>query len=177
MSESVKAIVAIGSNVGDRHQYLLRAKEQLLKLPQCEYFCFSSIIETVSIGGGEVAPDYLNAVASFDTNLDPHQLLKKLHEIEFDNARKRTGLNAPRTLDLDIIFYGDEIISNPDLIIPHPRMHERFFVLTPLVEIAAEIRHPQLNKTVAELENELCKKYRKENFVSNYLGANDACKN
>ena len=99
----MQTIIAIGSNLEDKHQHLLNAEKEILQLPKCSHFIFSSIYQTVSIGENE-APYYLNAVASFNTELNPYQLLEKLQKIEDNNERKRSYVNAPRTLDLDILF-------------------------------------------------------------------------
>lgn len=154
-SSPTQTIVALGSNLGDRYQYLLSARKQLLTLPQCDHFRFSSIYETASVGTVEGAPDYLNAVVCFDTYLNPYALLEALLRIENEYGRERPYVNAPRTLDLDLIFYGSEVIIDTALIIPHPRMHERFFVLTPLAEICPDLLHPVFDKTVKQMEQEL----------------------
>jgi 2-amino-4-hydroxy-6-hydroxymethyldihydropteridine diphosphokinase len=161
----IKAIVALGSNLGDRYRYLLSAEEELLTLTQCSNFHFSSIYQTAAMYNTE-SPDYLNAVVSFDTDLTPHNLLKELLAIENQYRRERAYINAPRTLDLDLLFYGSEVIADEELTIPHPRLHERFFVLTPLVEICPTIIHPLLNKTVESIEGELHQIAGRENYIS-----------
>lgn len=157
--------IAIGSNLGDRYHYLLQAEEQLLKLPNCNNFCFSSIWDTVFLGENS-APPCLNAVVTFNTLLTPHELLATLLQIEQQNLRDRSHKNASRTLDLDLLFYGNETISDAKLTIPHPRMQERFFVLTPFAEIEPEWIHPSFDKSIELLEQELAEKFSKENFVT-----------
>lgn len=164
-SKYARAAVALGSNLGDRHQLLLNAKIGILKMPDCSNFVFSSIYETVPTGTKEDAPTYLNAAVIFDTNLQPHVLLDELLRIEKINDRERLYRNAPRTLDLDLLLYGDQTISDSILTVPHPRMQDRFFVLTPLAEIYGLAIHPVMHKSISELEMELMKKSSKEDFI------------
>lgn len=168
-----EVIVAIGSNLYERHQYMLNAQAAILDLPKSTDFHFSSIYQTVPIGCTSDSPIYLNAVVKFNTNLQPYELLELVQDIEQANDRERPYLNAPRTLDLDVILFADQISSDPKLTIPHPRMHERFFVLTPLCEIAPDLVHPILKKTICELEASLKDKDKliqlsTEQFASNF---------
>lgn len=102
---------------------------------------------------GEKVPDYINGVARVETNLAPQVLLSRLQEIESKLGRVRTGEKwEPRTIDLDILFYGDEIIDLPDLKIPHPELHKRLFVLNPLCDIAPDLIHPAIKKSVKEMK-------------------------
>lgn len=142
--------VAIGSNIGNRERNILFAYHGLQSLPKSKGFTFSPIYTTTSVGF-DGAPEYLNAVALFSTLLSPEDLLKALLSIEAQCGRRRSIPNAPRTLDLDILFFGDEIISTPDLTIPHPRLHERSFVLVPLNDVAPDLRHPKLGVTIKDL--------------------------
>ena len=167
-----EVIVAIGSNLGNRHECMLNAEAELLQLPESTDFRFSSIYQSVPIGCDDKSPLYFNAVVQFKTNLDPYQLLVQLQKIENANDRKRSYINAPRTLDLDVILFADHIISDPKLTVPHPRMQERFFVLTPLCQIATDIRQPVLEKNIRELEASLTDKEKfialsTEQFISN----------
>ncbi|MFA6303128.1 MAG: 2-amino-4-hydroxy-6-hydroxymethyldihydropteridine diphosphokinase [Legionella sp.] len=176
-----EVIIALGSNLGSRIQFLLDAEAKLVQLPKTTDFKFSSIYQSAPIGCAE-SPDYLNAVVSCKTELDPYKLLELLQQIENAHHRTRSYPNAPRTLDLDIIFYDNKISSDPILTLPHPRMHERFFVLTPLCEINPNLIHPLLKKTIAELEILLHDKEKlimlsKEQFVSNKGIDNDRTKN
>ncbi|MDR0310996.1 MAG: 2-amino-4-hydroxy-6-hydroxymethyldihydropteridine diphosphokinase [Acidobacteriota bacterium] len=142
------AYISAGSNIGDREANLnfgARRLGERGKLIQA-----SSFFETEPVGYAD-QPWFLNQVFELETALTPRELLAWCNEIERGGGRVRTFPNAPRTLDLDILFYGDRIISEPDLIIPHPRMTERRFVLEPLGEIAPELRHPVEKKTVRDL--------------------------
>jgi 2-amino-4-hydroxy-6-hydroxymethyldihydropteridine diphosphokinase len=111
----------------------------------------SPYYETAPVGGPADSGAYLNAVAEADTTLSPDQLLQTLLDIERQSGRVRGEPNAPRTLDLDLIFYGDLVRHGPDPVVPHPRMHERRFVLQPLADLAPDLVHPTIKKTIREL--------------------------
>jgi 2-amino-4-hydroxy-6-hydroxymethyldihydropteridine diphosphokinase len=129
------AWVGIGANLGDARANVLDAIERLSRLPGARLVRASSLYRTAPIDSS--GDDYVNAVASLDTDLDAHALLQALFAIEQAHGRERPYRNAPRTLDLDLLLYGDHIIdAAPTLIVPHPRMHERAFVLAPLAEVA-----------------------------------------
>ena len=129
------AWVGIGANLGDARANVLDAIERLSRLPGAKLLQTSSLYRTAPIDSS--GDDYVNAVAALDTELDAHALLQALFAIEQAHGRERPYRNAPRTLDLDLLLYGDEIIGDaPGLIVPHPRMHERAFVLAPLAEAA-----------------------------------------
>jgi 2-amino-4-hydroxy-6-hydroxymethyldihydropteridine diphosphokinase len=148
--------LALGSNldgpVGDRHVSLDAAIAQIAHLPQTRLLACSSVIETKPWGPVPQG-DYLNAACLVETTLTPHALLVLLHTIERSLGRDRSHETrfGPRTLDLDIVLFADLILSDPDLIIPHPRMHERAFVLGPLAQIAPAMLHPTLRRTVLQL--------------------------
>ena len=143
--------VALGSNLGDRLGYLQAAVQQLSKNDDLWIKKMSSVYETEPVGYTDQGA-FLNAVIKVESQMAPERFLSLLLDIENQLGRKRTFRNAPRTIDLDLLFAGDQVIERePTLIIPHPRMHERAFVLTPLVEIAADQVHPLLNVTVGEL--------------------------
>lgn len=110
----------------------------------------STLIETKPVGGPPQG-NFLNGVVEIETTLTPRDLLKRLQEIEESLGRVRAERWGPRTIDLDILLYGDQVIHEPDLVIPHPLMHERRFVLQPLAQLAPDLRHPVLGKTVAEM--------------------------
>jgi 2-amino-4-hydroxy-6-hydroxymethyldihydropteridine diphosphokinase len=148
---SVTACVALGSNLGDRRAYLLRAAAALREHLGVSSVRLSSLYETAPVGGPAGQGPYLNAAAEVETTLPPEELLRLLLAVEAENGRVRTVADAPRTLDLDLLLYGDEVRSDPGLILPHPRMHERAFVLVPLAEIAPGRIHPVLKKCVADL--------------------------
>lgn len=146
------AHVALGSNLGDRAAHLTGALHALARLPETRLIRASRFHETAPVGPRE-QPDFLNAAASIETSLEPHALLDVLLSIEREHARVRSPREqwGPRTLDLDILLYADRTIAEPGLIIPHPRMHERRFVLLPLAEIAPDAIHPTLHESIAAL--------------------------
>lgn len=145
------AYVALGSNLGDRHRHLRGAVASLgatvgLRVVRC-----SSLYETAPVGPAGQGP-YLNAVVALESELAPRKLLERLWDIERASGRVRSGVHGEaRTLDLDLLFYGSARIFEPDLRVPHPRLHERPFVLAPLREIAPTLRHPVLGRSIAEL--------------------------
>lgn len=130
---AVTAYVGLGANLGDPIETLLAACDALQQLPQTTNVCISGFYRTAPIDAD--GPHYINAVASLKTTLEPHDLLQHLFEIEHAHGRERHYLNAPRTLDMDLLLYGKQRIQSADLIIPHPRMHLRAFVLMPLAEL------------------------------------------
>jgi 2-amino-4-hydroxy-6-hydroxymethyldihydropteridine diphosphokinase len=134
------AWVGIGANLGDAQANVLDALARLARLGGSTLLHTSSLYRTAPIDSS--GDDYINAVACLDTTLAPHDLLRALQDIEQAHGRERPYHNAPRTLDLDLLLYGDEVIASPTLSVPHPRMHERAFVLQPLLEIAPDIDIP-----------------------------------
>jgi len=150
-----RTFVALGSNLGDRQASLDRALRRLRAEPSVSLRAVSSYYETAPVGGPADQGAYLNAAAALETSLSPDQLLARLLNIETDLGRVRSERDAPRTLDLDILLYDDLIRSTPDPIIPHPRLHQRRFVLVPLAEIAADLVHPVLKKSIHALLDEL----------------------
>jgi 2-amino-4-hydroxy-6-hydroxymethyldihydropteridine diphosphokinase len=145
------AYLGLGSNLGDRRAALDAAVRRLRAEPSLRVLAVSGYYETAPVDCPPGSGDYLNAAAAVETDRDPHDLLQLLHRIEHQLGRVRTGVNAPRTLDLDLLLYGDRVIDTPDLVVPHPRLHERAFVLYPLNEIAPDVAHPTLEKRVREL--------------------------
>ncbi|HTW94075.1 MAG TPA: 2-amino-4-hydroxy-6-hydroxymethyldihydropteridine diphosphokinase [Tepidisphaeraceae bacterium] len=150
------AYVALGSNLGDRAATIAAAVELLRQTPGIEIKKLSALLENPAVGGPPDSPPFLNAVAEIDTTLSAADLLGRLLSIEAELGRQRHQRWAPRNIDLDLILYGREIIESPGLTVPHPRMHERRFVLQPLAEIAPLAVHPQLKKTAADLLRYLC---------------------
>lgn len=146
-----RVFIGIGSNEGDRLEYISRAVQRLRDCPGVELEQMATIFETEPVGGPP-QPDYLNTVVSITTTLNPRQLLERLKTLEQSLGRVPSGPRwGPRVIDLDILLYDDRILNEPDLIIPHPRMHERRFVLQPLAQLAPGLVHPILGKTIADL--------------------------
>jgi 2-amino-4-hydroxy-6-hydroxymethyldihydropteridine diphosphokinase len=132
------AYVGIGSNLEDPVRQVRAALEELDHLPHSRVVKRSSLYRSAPVGYAD-QPDFVNAVAQLETGLPAERLLAELQEIEARHGRSRSFANAPRTLDLDILLYGELELHTPQLEIPHPRMHERAFVLEPLLEIAPEL--------------------------------------
>lgn len=147
---ATRVAIALGSNLGDRRAALTFASERLASL--LTDTVLSDIIETDPVGEGlEDQPLYLNAALVGETNLDARALLDAIRQIETDYGRTRPFPGAARTLDLDLILFGDQTVIEPGLEVPHPRFRERFFVLGPLAEIAPDMRDPLSGLNVVEL--------------------------
>jgi 2-amino-4-hydroxy-6-hydroxymethyldihydropteridine diphosphokinase len=158
-----KVYLGLGSNMGDRKEFLKRSI--VLLSEECgEIVCESSVYETAPVGfAGD--NNFLNKVILIETEHGPRELMKRLLSIERELGRVRDGSGySSRTIDIDILLYGDEVIDEKNIKVPHPRMHERKFVLQPLHEIAPGLIHPVLNKSIKELlkfcpyKNFLCHK-------------------
>ena len=152
-----RAYLGLGSNLGDKETYLNQAVEALDETRGCQVEKVSSYLVTEPYGGVE-QDDFLNACLCLKTYLSPEELLRRLHEIEQDAHRERIIRWGPRTLDLDILLYDDLILETEDLILPHMDMENREFVLKPLSEIAPNLRHPILHKTMRQLADQLAAK-------------------
>lgn len=144
----VRAYIGLGSNLGDRLGYLRGAVRGLAEIGKI--VAASSLYETTPVGYLD-QPWFLNAVVALETGASPEELHRHLLRLEEAAGRERPFPNAPRTLDLDLLLYDDLVLNRPELAIPHPRLHERAFVLVPLFEIAPNLRHPRLHKPVREL--------------------------
>ncbi len=147
-SEPVTAYLGLGSNLGNRQDNLDKALNLLSQRLQVSQV--SSIYDTEPVGNVS-QPRFLNSVCQVHTRLTPTELLALAKGIELKLGRARGKSNAPRPIDIDILFYGDQVVETPELVIPHPRLAERAFVLIPLDEIAPDLVHPVNGKTIREL--------------------------
>ena len=145
----VEAYIGIGSNLGDRRDLCSRALGFLGMLPHSRLIAYSSAYETEPVG--DVGGPFLNLVARVDTELPVRRLLLILQETERGLGRAIERRSGPRTMDLDLLFYGEQVIHDGDLVVPHARLHERRFVLTPLAELTRNLVHPVLGQTVSTL--------------------------
>src|SRR5579862_338915 len=148
---SVPVAIALGSNLGDRRAHLRWAIEQLGR--RLQHVRESSFIETDPVGVSEPQPAYLNAVVVGETDLEPAAVIEWLLTLERGRGRERASFRAARTLDLDLILYGDRVIDTPTLTVPHPRFRERAFVLDPLREIAPDWIDPVTGRTIRQLRD------------------------
>ena len=157
MAESERKFAAIGagSNLGDRQANINAAVAKLTTTPGVQMQAVSNLLENPAVGGPPDSPPFLNAAIAIQTTLPPTELLERLLEIEKSLGRDRRQKWDPRPIDLDLLLYGDAIIHQPGLVVPHPLMHQRRFVLQPLAEIAPHAMHSLFNRTVAELLAEL----------------------
>ena len=151
-ARAVDAYIGLGANLGDAKATLVAAFNALEALPESELVRRSSIYRSAPIDSS--GPDYLNAVVWLRTALGAHELLAQLQSIERSHGRERPYRNAPRTLDLDVLLYGEQRFDTPTLVVPHPRAHERAFVLAPLAELSPELVIPGRGP-VAELRSAL----------------------
>ena len=145
------AYIALGANLGDRRGNIERALELLRETAGITVTKISTFLENPAVGGPPDSPPFLNAVAEIQTTLPPRELLTRLLDVERTLGRQRRQKWDPRIIDLDLLLYGDAIVDEPDLKIPHPLMHQRKFVLDPLKEIAPDAVHPVLRQRVSEL--------------------------
>lgn len=156
----VSAFIGLGANLGDPGAHLERAFDELAHLPKSSLAAKSSLWRSAPLGFAN-QPEFFNAVARLETGLAADALLDELQNIELAHGRERSFPNAPRTLDLDLLLYGDETRGSPRLTLPHPRMHERAFVLKPLIEIAPEVTIPgrgPARACLAPLRDQACER-------------------
>jgi 2-amino-4-hydroxy-6-hydroxymethyldihydropteridine diphosphokinase len=147
-STPVKIYLSLGSNMGDRRYNLASALDALARKITVQVV--SSLYDTAPVGN-TLQPRFLNMVCAAVTSLSPDGLLKFIKQIEKNMGRKAGPVNSPRPIDIDILFYGNQVVELPSLVIPHPRLAERAFVLVPLTEIAPEFVHPLTGKTVRQM--------------------------
>lgn len=145
------AFIGLGANLGDPQRQVQQAFQELDAIPHTRVVRTSSLYRSAPLGYAE-QPSFVNAVAEVETGLPAERLLAELQAIEAAHGRRRSFANAPRTLDLDLLLFGNAAVDAPGLKIPHPRMHERAFVLRPLVEIAEDITIPGRGPAMAFLE-------------------------
>jgi len=132
------AYVGVGSNLDQPANHVRRALDEMAKIRATRLQAKSSLYRSAPMGYA-AQPDFVNAVAALETGLSAAELLAELKSLENRHGRERTFPNAPRTLDLDLLLFGDQTVSTAELVVPHPRMHERAFVLAPLLEIAPQL--------------------------------------
>ena len=153
---TVTSYVGVGSNLGNAERNVKAALDALGKLPSTQLHSYSSFFKSAPVDA--LGDDFINAVARLDTSLHAESLLTELQKIELDFGRERPFRNAPRTLDLDILLYGDQQIATDNLVVPHPRMSSRAFVLIPLLELDEKIYIPGqglANQFVDKLKNQV----------------------
>lgn len=143
-----RVYVGLGANLGDRGEALLQALHAMAALPQTQLLAVSSLYSSAPVDA--TGPDYLNAVAALQTQQSPEAFLQALQTVELAAGRERPYRNAPRTLDLDILLWGNAQLDTPALTVPHPRMYERAFVLLPLAQLDASLVRADQLATVAE---------------------------
>jgi 2-amino-4-hydroxy-6-hydroxymethyldihydropteridine diphosphokinase len=151
------AYIALGSNLGDRVQTITRALALLRRHPDVRVVKVSRLSETEPVGGPPDQPKFFNGVAQLHTTLLPDELLQLMQDTESQLGRTRRERWGPRTIDLDLLLYGNRVINEPHLQVPHPLMHQRRFVMAPLAQIAPEAVHPILKQTARQILEELQK--------------------
>lgn len=151
----ISCLIGFGSNLGERAAMIAAAVDALKNHDAVRFIAMSSLIETLPVGGPAGQGNYLNCVAHLETSLVPHDFLALLLQIETQLGRTRTQKWEARLIDLDLLLYGDLVCDFPDLTIPHPHLHTRYFVLAGAAQIAPTHIHPLLKKKLRELFAEL----------------------
>jgi len=149
------AYIGVGSNIGDRQANIDAAVRALGGVADIDVVAVSSVQQSRPVGGPAGQRDYLNAVVAILTTLGPRALLNTLRQIEQQLGRRRVERWGPRTIDLDLLLYDQQVIDEEDLVVPHPRMHQRRFVMEPLAEIAPGAMHPVLGRRADEILRDL----------------------
>ena len=149
-----KVYAGIGSNLGNKRENIIRAIDRINAYEEICVREKSGFYDTSPVGGPP-QPDYVNCVIGLETEVEPQTLLKEFKEIEIEQGRRSGVKWGPRVVDLDILLYGDRIVNDHNLKIPHERMHERVFVLEPLCEISPDIKHPVSGISISELLEKL----------------------
>ena len=151
LQQMTVAYIALGSNLGDRHAIIEAAIHLIELIPGTRVTQTAACRETAPVDAPEGSPSFINTVSAVETSLKPEELMRHLLEIERDLGRKRdTQRNAPRVIDLDLLLFADRALASDSLVIPHPRMHRRQFVLEPLAELAPDLLLPGTGKTVQQ---------------------------
>lgn len=155
MARVTRVLLGFGANIGNREENLRLALRWLT--PACRVVAVSSLYRSAAVVLDDAAPgpDFLNAACEIETDLTPADLLQHLKAIEHAIGRRPSGRWSPRPIDIDILLHGEEVIDTEDLTIPHPMISERNFVLLPLAELASDVAHPVLHKTIGELAEEV----------------------
>jgi len=154
-ARSTRCLIALGSNLGDRLENLRAGIAQMVAADGVDVDAVSKLYETAPVGGPDEQGPYLNAALVATTTLEAAELLALMHRIEASRERERIVHWGPRTLDLDLLVYGDLVSDVPSLQVPHPRQHERRFVLVPVCDVAPDLVHPLLGRTMRELLTDL----------------------
>ncbi|MCR4404928.1 MAG: 2-amino-4-hydroxy-6-hydroxymethyldihydropteridine diphosphokinase [Candidatus Acetothermia bacterium] len=146
----MRAFIGIGANLGEREEQIARAVGLLARTPGLELLRQASLYLTEPVGG-VAQPWFINSAVEVETELGPQELLRRLKEIELEVGRRERGRWGPREIDLDLLLYGELVLEEDGLVLPHPELHRRRFVLEPLVELAPALVHPWLKRSLCDL--------------------------